>query len=393
MKHLRRIRSFITENRYPLFLFLASRIGLFLCVYAGLVLIPVRDGEGLWRAISDNLFLDGLVRWDSGYYISIANNGYLHSGTARDTAFFPAYPLLLSWAKAFGDRWLISWGVSLSNLFFCCGLCFCFQLTKAIRNEKTARMTVALLAFAPFSIFFSSVYTESLFFAATVASFWLARKGLLYLAMGAAAIAAATRVAGFFCIPFVYAYYRSTAQSGTSRHSSNTICESKNTIQPMLALLTGFSLTAIHLIHLRIRFGSFLTFFQSQKDWSASVSSQELMGAWKPVLGLQVNQIMAGELGLMHIINSSSLALAVIAIVIGLAKRLLPQPILLWSLFTVIASFSAWSSGLRYVSALFPITILFAIACRQLPAEIIIALSAMAMALFALAFSHWYWVA
>lgn len=393
MNQLRRFKDFVNANRYPLALFLASRIGLLICVYIGLVLMPVREGEGFWRAASDNLFLDGFARWDSGWYIDIAKNGYLNTGSQRDTAFFPAYPLLLSLARNLGDTWLAVWGMALSNSLFCCGLCLTFQLTKSLLSEKTSRLAVALLAFAPASIFFSSVYTESLFFASTAFSFWLAKKGRLYPAMAAAAIASTTRVVGFFCVPFAYAYFHSTTTSAKTDSPVNVNFRPRSIARLLSALAVGFSPIAIHLLYLRIRFGDFMEFVQSQKDWSGVSSAWILRETWQPILGLQIDRILAGELALMNMINLVALLLSAVVIVIGFAKRLLPLPLLLWALLTVLTSFSVWTSGLRYVSAVFPVAMLLAFAFRRLPVEIVIGCSAMAMALFAITFSHWYWVA
>ena len=60
----------------PLIVFLINRASLFLIVYLGLLFYPPRQGPGLWRAFPHNLFLDGWVRWDSGWYLSIVSHGY-----------------------------------------------------------------------------------------------------------------------------------------------------------------------------------------------------------------------------------------------------------------------------------------------------------------------------
>jgi len=49
---------------------------LIVVVYIGLALIPIADGQGLWRNFEHNLFLDGFARWDSGWYFHIAEKGF-----------------------------------------------------------------------------------------------------------------------------------------------------------------------------------------------------------------------------------------------------------------------------------------------------------------------------
>jgi hypothetical protein len=55
---------------------------------------------------------------------------------------------------------------------------------------------VLLLAFAPVSLFFSAVYTESLFLALSVGSIYAARQGRWKLSCGLGCVASATRVTG-----------------------------------------------------------------------------------------------------------------------------------------------------------------------------------------------------
>ena len=184
------------------------------CVYLGLVLIPhLARGEGLWREYPDNLILDGLARWDSGWYLRIARYGYLDAagGSQRDTAFFPAYPLVLSLANLLSQKALAGWGIIVSNTFFLAGLCLTYDLVKTFKSRRLARRVIALMAFSPASVFFSAVYTESMFFVFSTAAFRLAQKRKPYSAMLCAAIASLTRVVGFACVPFTYWLYKESS--------------------------------------------------------------------------------------------------------------------------------------------------------------------------------------
>jgi hypothetical protein len=68
---------------------------------------------------------------------------------------------------------------------------------------------VLLVAFAPLSLFFSAVYTESLFLALSVGSIYAARRGRWRLACGLGGLAAATRVTGVgLAVPLLIMYVK-----------------------------------------------------------------------------------------------------------------------------------------------------------------------------------------
>ena len=97
MEKEKKIAIWWKTNSWLVKAFLLSRVGLFLLAYLSLILIPVVTGEGFWRAFPQNLFLDGWSRWDSGWYIDIARNGYSDTlqNVYMNVAFFPLYPLLI----------------------------------------------------------------------------------------------------------------------------------------------------------------------------------------------------------------------------------------------------------------------------------------------------------
>lgn len=157
--------------------------------------------------------IQGYTKWDSQYFLEIANDGYL---TERHLAFLPLYPLIVSLFRQvlFGqnrinfDRLLPSTryrledqaldsesiqdyicsafiGVALNNfIFFPIACLSLFALTKLIKgnNEKYAKDVVWLFCFNPASIFFSACYTESLYAAlAFTAFFMIEYKSTVYL--------------------------------------------------------------------------------------------------------------------------------------------------------------------------------------------------------------------
>jgi hypothetical protein len=168
---------------------------------AGALLVPRQVG---WWPTADptritehlgavgNALAAAAVRWDSIHYLGIAQHGYAN---ASSTVFFPLYPMLV---RATG--YLLgsdpAAGIVISSAALAVALVLVHRLTAIELGPRAADVTVALLAFAPLSFFFSAVYTESLFLALSVGSMYAARQGRWKLACGLGCLAAATRVTG-----------------------------------------------------------------------------------------------------------------------------------------------------------------------------------------------------
>ena len=138
------------------------------------------------------------ARWDSEWYLLIAEQGYsagdalARYGTRywiEDTAgFFPLYPLLVRGLTLTGLGPLAA-AILLSNLALLAALTLLHELVRDRCGEEAAGGAVwALLAF-PTSLFLSAVYSESLSLALTLGAFQAARRGRW----------GNTAVAGFLC--------------------------------------------------------------------------------------------------------------------------------------------------------------------------------------------------
>ena len=93
-------------------------------------------------------------------------------------AFFPLYPWLIR-ALAFVTRSDLVAGVLISLVAFAIALCCCIGWWRSISARRSRRTTVMLVAFCPMSMFFSAVYTESLFLALSIGSIYAARRETL----------------------------------------------------------------------------------------------------------------------------------------------------------------------------------------------------------------------
>jgi hypothetical protein len=155
-----------------------------------------------------HLMAASVDRFDSTYYLDIAAHGY-GGMSSRLTAFFPVYPGLIR-AVAVVTRSPVVAGALISLVSFLVALTLLHRLAELELGRPAAEATTLLLCFAPLSFFFSAIYTESLFLALSVGTFYAARTDRLRLACVLAAAAALTRPTGFLLLgPLLVIAHRS----------------------------------------------------------------------------------------------------------------------------------------------------------------------------------------
>lgn len=144
--------------------------------------------------------LGSLARWDSVWYLSIAQSGY--DGSSGLSAFFPLYPLGVRAAAGGGHSAavLLLAAYALSAAAFVVALVLLHKLVELELGERYTRTVLALVALWPASFFFSAPYSESLFLALSVGVFYAARTERWPLAAGLCAAATATRPTGMLLL-------------------------------------------------------------------------------------------------------------------------------------------------------------------------------------------------
>lgn len=222
---------------------LLTRVVLALFAYGGL--IAKRTPPGGWRLFPENRFLDGWLRWDSGFYLGIASSGY---GPNPGAAFFPLYPylgrflatplsLFFSKEQAIGISLLL-----LSELSFFVAVVGLYRLGRMRLDRDHALRAVWLLSLYPFSLFFSAAYTESLYLAVSVWAFYFASKDRWLLAALLASLCCVARIPGLMVpVALVVEYMR---------RRSFRLRQIRWTIIPLLASPLTFVLHMFHLYRL-----------------------------------------------------------------------------------------------------------------------------------------------
>lgn len=168
----------------------------------GSVVLPLQKtflgGGSKFYVLNPYLYSRG--NFDGYHYVHIATWGYGYA----EQAFFPLYPNLIRVLSTYvKSPYLV--GVEISLVSVVIALVLLEKLLSLDYKSKTVFWIICSLLVFPASFYFGSVYTESLFFMFTVASFYLARKGNWFLAAVLGGLAAYTRLVGIFLFPALIA--------------------------------------------------------------------------------------------------------------------------------------------------------------------------------------------
>jgi mannosyltransferase PIG-V len=148
--------------------------------------------------------------WDTRHYIRIAEYGYGTSGDANNNliAFFPLYPYLTKVFTLVFQSYMLS-ALIISNLAYAVAAYFLYELVKLDYEEEDAYRAVIYFSVFPTAYFLHAAYTESLFLALSIGSFYFARKKMWALASVLGMLSAATRITGIILLPVLIVEYLS----------------------------------------------------------------------------------------------------------------------------------------------------------------------------------------
>ncbi len=193
-----------------------SRVCIFVLAAAGSQLSGTRwslPSEGYWTF--DVPLVNLFSRWDGGWYAQIAVNGYPPGSDpiSGNWAFFPEYPTLMRGVSSlfFGtlppfESALVS-GFIISNVLFFVAVALFYKLSLLVlANPKHSIVATIFFSFWSGSLFYSAVYSESLFMTLCLAAFYLLERGKTVSSTVLAFLAGFVRSSGFFIAP-VFLYY------------------------------------------------------------------------------------------------------------------------------------------------------------------------------------------
>ncbi len=156
------------------------------------------DPNGVTRPFGafGDLLVGPAARWDSVWFLNIADSGY---GSGDRAAFFPLYPLLVKVGGVLCGSPLVA-AIVISCGAFVVGLAALHRLAVIEVGPEAARWAVISLALFPGSLWFSAAYSESLFLMVSVGAVLAARQERWALAATLGALGAATRSAGLLLV-------------------------------------------------------------------------------------------------------------------------------------------------------------------------------------------------
>jgi hypothetical protein len=201
-------RAFSSENGKVFLVGLSSRLLIFAVSMFGVLF------SSSAKAMSTIPIVNYFSQWDGGWYSQIALSGYPagNNPLSENWAFFPLYPLLM---RVFGaplsvvmstDQAVLLSGFVISNVLFFVSLFLFYKLTALVFGKSNlALISTIFFAFWPGALFYSSVYSESLFMTFTLGAFYLLEKEKSAKSAVLGFFASLTRSSGFLVlIPFVY---------------------------------------------------------------------------------------------------------------------------------------------------------------------------------------------
>lgn len=206
-------------------------------------------------------FFDAMCKWDCRWYLTIIKDGYDTSyreypriwyGLAN-YAFFPLYPYTVKIFSIIFQINPVKCGIILNQIFILIALVVFYKYLKLIKLEEfSCRFGVFLLSFSPFSIYFSSLYTEALFLLLSIITFYFLRSNRLMESAIVAGFLSATRPVGVM-MSLVIFYNRIVR---------------KQYVAAILYSIIATTGLIIYMIYLHYHAHDYLAFAHIQKAWN-----------------------------------------------------------------------------------------------------------------------------
>ncbi|MEZ4770888.1 MAG: mannosyltransferase family protein [Caldilineales bacterium] len=364
----------------PALAFVVTRLGILAVAALSVALIPESTTPTPYHLRGqDNLLLDLLgSRWDTGFYVSIATEGYRSEGVPLPSvAFFPMLPLLMRLLGGLtGD--VVPAGILISNAALLAAMMLLYRLVDREFGSATAGRSVWYMLIFPLSFFGSAIYTESLFLLFAIGAFYAARRGHWWAAALLGVCLTLTRLVGIIIAPVLLVEWFTQRRSGAP--AKPRIWGATAAFLAPLGLLA-------YMVYLRQSFGDPLAFMHATAAWARIP---------QPIPQL-VGELLAASGG-PNVLNDWIDLLAVAAFVV-LGIVLLAQERWSEGLFVALGALIPLSSGLlmsqrRYMWVLFPAFILLARWGHHPWVDRAITFAfVLGLAVFTALFAGWYWVA
>jgi hypothetical protein len=355
--------------------------------FFGNVLLPDHQFRPFTMPFRTEKFAEIFAAWDSGWYFDIARRGYyFNPGGQSSIAFFPLYPLSMRLLAApFGgsDRAIWIAGIAISIVAFVLALLVLHAFTERVLGDReAARRTVLYVTVFPFSLFFTRVYTESLFFLFTVVAISSAYEKRWWRAGLAGGFAALTRSNGILvALPLLF-----------------YAVKDRPTTRTLATRLAAVSLVAVGLgiycVYVYALTGHPLAWLDAQQHWEYSVGDMP----WRRLLGLAsaiehrgLYDYFFTSVQAPYQLIHGSVALFVLALTPSIFSRL-GAALGIYTIVSLLVPLSGSDlQGIgRYMSVVFPVFMMLGSFRSARVHEAILVVSSLFLALFLTLFVNWY---
>jgi Gpi18-like mannosyltransferase len=294
-------------------------------------------------------------KWDSPSYLDIAENGYRGFGDEMwvRIVFFPFYPFLIRIFAFILQSYKLS-ALVVSNVAYAVACFYLYRLVLKRYGDEAAIRSVFFMSIFPTAYFFHAGYTESLFLALTIASFYYAGENRWLLAGIFGMLASATRMTGVLLFPALLIEYMFQIEYRIKRIKLNSLF--------LLLILIGF---VAYLVINYITFDNPFAFLDAQREYwhkTASPPWKGIMGAWDYIRWKDADAAYRLMIGWAELLFSIFGLLCAIWAFIRLRASYGVFVLLTWAAAT---STSFMLSMPRYALSLFPIFILLALIARR----------------------------
>ncbi|MBA3347309.1 MAG: hypothetical protein H0T13_01980 [Actinobacteria bacterium] len=372
--------------RAALSIFLWSRLALWAgAVFALLVFVPNRNPNAdRWdteRLHELGYGIDVWARWDSDWYLRIAEDGYAGSPSSTP-AFFPLYPALVGLlGRVLLGHYVLA-GVLISLAACAVAFVLLHRLAVARLGEEGARKAVLYIAIFPTALFLQAVYSESLYLALAVGAFLLAERGRFLGAGAVTGLAMLTRPAGIALLPALVLF----------------ACRSDDRRRALAGVAVSVPVAALYPLLLGIWIGEPLAPLRAQEGiWERTLSwAGPLGGLWHGVAALADT----GPLRVLALnVQQLAFTLAFVALAVVAWRRFgAPYGVFALASLAIPLSFPSDEQPLlsmsRFGLVVFPLALaLAALGARARVHEAIVAVSSLLLGVAVVQWALWQWVA
>lgn len=234
----------------PIAIFIISRLLIF--AVTGLSLHFDKTTRNPQSPVDSNLVVQGMTRWDGGWFIRIAKNGYVERA---DTNFFPLFPLMGRYVSRISGLSIPAALVLCANVCSLAGLIVVYRIFMELDGQRIATAALALVVSWPFSFFYAAAYPESIMMLSTAGAIWLAMRRRHISAGAVLGIGILAR--------------HLTALGGLTLLAMQ-IRDRDLRARRFIGLVLPLAITSLYFVFLQSHFGDWRIWMRARSDWGNS---------------------------------------------------------------------------------------------------------------------------